>query len=709
MGGCYALQPMRARSLLATALGLLLLSFVGATVPEAASQGRSAAPPDILLITIDTLRADALGFAGNAKAATPTLDRLARAGTWFPSAHAHNVITLPSHANLLTGLYPYQHGVRENSGFRLREGFPTLATVLKAEGYKTAAFVAAYPLDSQFGLDRGFDVYDDRLPKGSRPTEFVLAERRGDEVVKAAKAWWDGARGSRRFLWIHLFDPHAPYAPPAPFAQRFAKDPYLGEVAAVDSFLAPLLTPHLEGKEPPALVVVTSDHGEALGEHGELTHGLFAYEPTLRVPLILWGAGVSAKRDERPARHVDLFPTVLAATGARAKEVEGQPRPGASLLGPAPTGPAADSYFEALSANLNRGWAPLRGLIREGKKAILLPLPELYDLPKDPKELTNLFEGDKRTTGLILRNLPEESAWPPPRDAISAEEARRLQSLGYLSGSADAKATYTAEDDPKTLVALDAKVHQVVDLYSRGDLGRAVVLAREIVQARPGMALGHSLLSQVLLQLGDVPTAVEVMAAARKAGTTTESMLVQLGLSLAEIGRAAEAIEVLRPLAEHDNPDAGNALAVALAEAGKGEEARQALARVLKADPDNAKAYENLGLVALRQSRWAEAREQSQKALAINPQLPLAWNNLGVALYQERQFGPALDAWQKAVELDPRLFDALFNLGVKAAEHGRPSVAKKALEAFVATAPPRRYAPDIRRAQTLLARLPAGS
>jgi arylsulfatase A-like enzyme len=328
-----------------------------AAVAVFASVLLAAAPPqrgDVVLITIDTLRADALGFAGNRRAATPVLDRLASQGRVFPNAHAHNVVTLPSHANILTGLYPYQHGIRDNSGFRLPASVPTLATVLKGAGYATGAFVGSFPLDSQFGLDRGFDAYDDRYPEGSHPESFVFPERRGSEVVGAALAWWRQQKGKPRFLWVHLFDPHAPYAPPEPFAARFAKEPYLGEVAAVDSFLQPLLGPFLEGKEKPALVVVTADHGEALGEHGELTHGLFAYEPTLKVPLVLWGRGVQPGRDGRWARHVDVFPTVLQAVGLEAKPPAGLVRPGRSLLAPAPQeGP--DSYFEALSTTLNRG------------------------------------------------------------------------------------------------------------------------------------------------------------------------------------------------------------------------------------------------------------------------------------------------------------------------------------------------------------------
>jgi arylsulfatase A-like enzyme/thioredoxin-like negative regulator of GroEL len=683
-----------------------------AVLSSAAGRPRAAHPPlhpDIVLVTIDTLRADAPGFAGNRRAPTPLLDRLAAGGRVFPDTHAHNVVTLPSHTNILTGLYPYQHGVRDNTGFRLPAAVPTLATVLHAAGYATGAFVGGFPLDSQYGLGHGFDLYDDRYTRGSENEEFALAERRGDEVVAAALAWWRQQQGKPRFLWVHLFDPHAPYAPPEPFATRFADAPYLGEVAAADSFLAPLLGPFLDGREPAPFVVVTADHGESLGEHGELTHGLFAYEATLHVPLVLWGPGVAAGRDLRPARHVDLFPTVLAAAGVAAPAaVPGLARPGRSLLAPAVKAPP-DSYFESLSATLNRGWAPLSGLLRQGRKFIALPLPEVYDLARDPREAANLFDRERAAARAAFAALPRESAWPPRRGEVRPEEAARLRSLGYLTGSAAARAAYGPADDPKSLIGLDNEMHAVIDRYSRGQVEEAVRLARAVVAERPAMPLGQSLLAQALLESGRTDEALAAMEAARRRGAASATLLRQLGLTLAEVGRTAEAIELLRPLAAAGETQSENALALALSEAGRQQEAAAVLADVLAADPDNAKAYEQLGLIALRLGHWGESRDRSRRALDLDPRLPLAWNDLGVALYQLQQFAPALDAWQKAVDLKPNLWDALWNLGTKAAEHGRREQARAALERFVAGAPATRYEGDLRRARGLLAQLRAGA
>ena len=683
------------------------LAVLAALLPPAARlEAAGAERPDVLLITIDTLRADALGFAGNAAVATPMLDRLAAAGRVFRRAHAHNVVTLPSHANILTGLYPYQHGVRDNSGFRLPADVPTLATVLQRAGYATAAFVAAYPLDSQFGLDRGFELYDDRYPEGSKPTEFVLPERPGTEMVALAAAWWRERRGGPRFMWLHLFDPHAPYAAAEPFASRYRDTPYLGEVAAVDAALAPLLGPHLAGDEPAALVVVTADHGEALGEHGELTHGLFAYEPTLAVPLVVWGAGVVPGRDDRPARHVDIFPTVLAVAGIEPPAAPGGPRPGRSLLVPLGEAEQSDTYFEALSATLNRGWAPLRGVLREAHKLISLPLPEVYDLAVDPGEATNLARRRARLAAELAESLPEESVWPPQRQReASTEEAERLRALGYLSGSGEARSDFGSEDDPKRLIHLDRKMHRVIELYSRGEAAEAVELAAEVTAERPQMALGQSLLAQSLLAAGRTPEALAVMRDAHRRGAATPSLRRQLGLTLAETGATAEALAVLAPLAEGGEPASLNALALALSEAGRQREARATAERVLAADPDNPGAYERLGLIELRLGRWGASRDASRRALELNPELPLAWNNLGVALYELDDAVSALDAWQRAVDLDSGLFDALYNLGTRAARHGRPEQARAALGRFVSGAPPERYEAELRRARVLLARL----
>jgi len=664
---------------------------------------------DVVLITLDTLRHDALGYRGikgvpgNPASQTPVLDRLALGGRVFPEAHAHGVVTLPSHTNILTGLYPYQHGIRDNTGYVLGDDVPTLATLLREAGYATGAFVGAFPLDRRFGLARGFDVYDDHYPEGSTPDAFVIAERRGDEVVAPALAWWRSQAGKKRFLWVHLYDPHAPYAPPEPFASRFRGNPYLGEVAAMDSFLAPLLEPFLAGSEaPPTVVAVTADHGEALGDHGELTHGLFTYEATLKVPLILWGPGIPPGVDGRSAGHVDLAPTILQALGLAVPEGMS----GHSLLAPPPEQPPA-FYFEALSSYLNRGWAPLRGTLAGGKKWIELPLPELYDLAADPAEGSNLFTSDRQAATPLRRLMPREDSWPPGRGAIASSELARLRALGYLaSGDQPGKRRFTPEDDPKNLVSLDRKMHEVIDLYSRGELVAAAKLAREVVAERPDMAVGYQHLALVLRQLERPDEAIEALEGALGRGLASPSLIRELGLTLAESGRAAEAVEVLTPIASEDDLETLVALGNAQFVAGELPAARATLERVLARDEDDVKALEGLGAVALAAGQPDLARTWLMRAIALNDRLPIAWNSLGVARYQLGDREGALTAWARSVELDGGQFDALINLGLIAAEAGQPERARSALERFVATAPPNRYAADIARARQLLSRLP---
>src|SRR6266571_544164 len=447
----------------------------------------------VLLVTIDTLRADAVGAYGRAGAETPWMDRLAAAGVRFERAHAHNVITLPSHANLLSGQYPFRHGVRDNSGFRFPAGTPTLATLLKARGWRTAAFVSAFPLESRFGLGAGFEVYDDHLGTGEAHTEFLVPERRGPATVEAARRWLDEHRGERTFCFVHLYEPHFPYDPPEPFASRFRREPYHGEVAAADAALEPLLRPLLEaGPSGRTLVVLTGDHGEALGEHGEMTHGVFAYEGTLRVPLIFFAPALLAPATvSAPVRHVDVLPTVLDALGIAVPAT----LPGRSLLplmarGGRPETPR--SYFEALSSSLNQGWAPLHGLLDGSLKYVDLPIPELYDLQADPGETLNLAGSRgqelERLRGLLAAQLAEDrGAGRVKEDSATLE---KLHALGYVAGgSAATKKSYTAEDDPKRLIDVDTRTREVIRLYRAGDVEGALALCRENIAQRPDMPL----------------------------------------------------------------------------------------------------------------------------------------------------------------------------------------------------------------------------
>jgi arylsulfatase A-like enzyme/Flp pilus assembly protein TadD len=688
---------MKNPALLAAAL-LVLLAACGVHRETPGAQ-LAGGKPDIILVTIDTLRADSVGFAGNTKVKTPFLDRMAGEGIVFTNAHAHNVVTLASHTNILTGLYPFQHGVRDNEGFKLDPKVPTVATMLKGNGYTTGAFVGAFPLDSRFGLNHGFDVYDDNYGKGMGSMDFVLQERPAGAVCDAATKWWNANAGKKRFLWIHVYDPHAPYRPPEPFLTQYASDPYLGEIAYVDDALGKALGPILSAN-PNTLLVVTADHGEARGDHGELTHGLFAYESTLKIPLLVREPGAPLHRVENGyVRHIDIVPTILEHAGV-AKPPE--------LLGAALDAKvdSRDSYFESLSVTLNRGWAPLTGVIHKQEKYVDLPVAELYDLPRDPAEQNNLRDERRRDVvearSLLTAMQPEIKA---AKGNVSAEEEKSFIGLGYITGSAAPKKSYTVADDPKNLVALDNKMHDVVDAYERHDLERALKLAREVVAERPDMSAGRQLLAFVLQQREDIGDAITNLRAAVDTGQETEGLRVQLGLLLTEQGKVEEAEKVLAPLAKGTNPDALNAYGITLADQGKFDGAVQQFQRVLQGDPGNAPAYQNLGIVAARRDDLQGAMASLTHALELNPRLPLALNTLGVVYAKQSDFPHAVEMWNRAVDVDPRQYDALFNIGLVEGRAGHIAEAKAALTRFVETAPKERYGNDIATARQALASL----
>lgn len=676
----------------------LLAAACGGEERSAADRPPAGAAENIVLITIDTLRADALGFMGQDAVETPVLDRLAASGRVFTHAHAHSVVTLPSHANILTGRYPYEHGVRGNGGFVLGDGHATLAGLLRDQGFATAAFVAAYPLAAEFGLDRGFDVYDDDFGAKKEGQLFGFPERRGDEVVDRSLAWWRAHVGAKRFLWIHLFDPHIPYAPPEPFASRF-KDPYLGEVAAVDSFLAPLLEPFLAGKERPTLIALTADHGEARGDHGEPTHGLFAYESTLAVPLVLWGAGISPERDDRLARHVDLLPTVLESVGVAASAE----LPGRSLFAPRDGAPES-SYFEALMGYLAYRWAPLRGVIEAGEKYVELPIPEFYDLASDPGETTNLVDSRWRTVAKLRRGIPAESVWPPDQAALSRAEAEAFRALGYLSASGNARRAFGPEDDPKRLVHLHLDVNRMEQLAKSGRVDEAIAVGREILVARPDMVVVYEQLAPLLARQGRAAQAVELLRRAEALGLLNEPLRAELGLALVRLGRPGEALAVFAGGdREASDPAALTGQAIALATLGRYDDARRALDTVLAEDAENAGAHEALSFVALQAGRFDDAVRHARRALAVDRDRPTAWNNLGLGLYNLGRPGDAYEAWRRAAALDASDPDVLFNLGLVAAELGRTADARSALTRFVRLVPAGSSDPRLREARRILA------
>ncbi len=488
------------------------------------------------------------------------------------------------------------------------------------------------------------------------------------------------------FCWVHLFEPHYPYS------QTYADD-----VASVDAALAPLLDPILAaGDRSPTLVVLTSDHGESLGEHGEATHGIFAYESTLKIPLILyhprlWKPGVVAEG----GRHIDILPTVLGALSVPAPDG----LPGTRLPVQSAESAKSVTYFEALSGSLNRGWAPVYGIVRDRLKYIDLPIPELYDLREDPAEENNLALGRPDVVKEMHALLGTFQATAPPRrSAVAADTRARLRSLGYVAaGASTTKTRYTEADDPKNLIALDEALNDVTALYQAGDLERAAARCRDLVRRRPGMAISRIYLAQIERERGNLRAAINALRPAAALNPDDVETMSLLGASLTEAGRAREAVEILEPLARMETPDLQvmTAYGLALARVGRTADALAALDRARALDPSSARLLVETGTVRMIANDRAGARKDFEAALARNPELARAHSSLGVLAADERNLPQAIEHWGRAVKLDPREYRTVLGVGAALARAGRTVEARAYFDFLASSSPPPEYAREI--------------
>jgi choline-sulfatase len=585
-----------------------------ATACGGAAPHRDPAPvaQHLLLVTIDTLRADRLGVYGHAPARTPAIDGLAARGVRFTRAFATAPITLPSHASLMTGRYPPAHGSRHN-GMAMAPGVPTLAESLRRAGVATAAFVGAFPLDRRFGLDRGFDVYGDRMPRG--PDGRPANERPGQQVVDEALAWMATHRSDRMFVWVHLFEPHAPYGVAAdgrPVAARYDDD-----VAEADRQLGRLL----EGLGPSrdqTLVVVTADHGEAFGEHGEIGHSVFVYDTTLRVPLVVAGPGLEPRLIESDVALVDVAPTLSALLGAGQFAADGVDLTGV-VSGAAV--PARELYAESFAPLLDFGWSPLRSLRGSGLKVIAAPRPELFDLAVDAGEVTNLADADRaRTTSWLARVDRRSPASIAAGPAADPDAARRLQALGYAAGATPAGG---GRADPKDRRELAARLAQVTSGEVTGFALETTL--RQILADDPGNPQAHLRLGFVLADANRCATAEPEFAAAIAARMPTADAHLGLAGCLARRGRPAEAARVLAQAdeAEPDNPVVAANRGVLLSDAGRPAEAVPQLMRAVELDPDFHQARFALAIALARSGQREPAAAQARHLLdRLDPAAP---------------------------------------------------------------------------------------
>ena len=655
----------------------------------------AAAPsrPNLLLITIDTLRPDRLGCYGSRYLQTPAIDRVAASGVVFTRAFAHTPLTLPSHANILLGTTPLQHGVHDNGIFRVPEGLPNLATFLRQSGYATGAVVGAFPLDSRFGLNTGFEVYDDRYGTGAS-LAFEFVERKAEAVVEGALAWLKERPGPW-FLWVHCFDPHQPYEPPEPFAARFKDDLYSGEVAYVDAALAKLFG-YLQstGSAGSTVIVLTGDHGQSLGEHGETTHGYFAYNSTLWVPLIISGPGVKPGRVSQNVCHIDIFPTVC--------DILGLPKPaylqGLSLL-PAIRGKELAPrviYFESLYAYYRRGWAPLRGFLAGQKKFIDLPIPEVYDLAVDFDEAKNLAGADVSRERAELHRLIKAESGPPAGTASKprqdAETRRKLETLGYAGGfQPPPKQDFGPADDLKTLLPCNRKFEEAQDFYLSGNSGRSIELLLQIIRERADFDNPYILLATIYDKQQRGAEAEAVLKKGVESNPRDYKLAIEYGITLADRGRNDEAIAVLNKAAGAIDwdPELWNYLGVAYWNKGNLEQALTAYERALSLDPKYAIVLTNLGTVQVSlagknrdQASLNRAEDYFKRAIESDPRYASAYNGLGAVYRLAGDLDGAISCWSKAVELDAGHKFALYNLGTAYLDKGDKSKALRCLTTY---------------------------
>lgn len=592
---------------------LAAIAMVASACGRDDAQGPRQAVPaqNLLLVTIDTLRADRVGAYGYVPAQTPAIDRIAREGVRFTHAFTTAPITLPAHASMLTGRYPPGHSARHN-GLAMSASVPTLATALQQAGFSTGAFVSAFPLDKRFGLARGFDVYDDELPRGA--DRKPLNERAGDETVRRAVQWLASRDTQRIFLWVHLFEPHAPYGDAS--SGRNVSARYDDEVAAADRAVARMLEA-LGERADSTLVVLAADHGEAFGEHGEIGHSIFVYDTTLQVPLVMRGPGVPARREVAvPVSLVDVAPTVLPLLGVTGFDADGVSL-SASFEG---DGVLADRaiYAESFAPLLDFGWSPLRSVREATWKYIAAPRPELYEVEGDPGESADLVASEPQRAARLLGRVEAFSSAESPSTPTDSEAVNRLRSLGYL-GSGPARSAGGTRPDPKDRIQVASRLAEVTSGEVQGDTRRRrleAILRDDPDNPQAHLRLGYAEIDRGRCDLAE-PHLQKALAARMPSADAGLALADCRGRSndLAGASRALETARELEPgnpvveanlgllaLAQNDTPDAIRWLESALQLDPNFHEARFALARAFG-----------------RAGRRAEAASQAQTLLGQLP------------------------------------------------------------------------------------------
>jgi len=653
------LRPHRATSAGGVDLGVL-------------PRGVSAGDLNVLLITLDTTRADHLGVYGDKTAATPNLDRLGQDGIVFDQAVTTAPLTLPAHTTIFTGLLPPRHGVRDNGGYVLDPKHETLAHTLKNAGWQTGAFVGAFVLDGKWGLNQGFDTYYDKFDLSKyRRISLSDVARRGNEVVDQALPWLQAHASQRFFAWLHFYDAHSPYDPPEPYKTAFRGHPYAGEIAFVDAQVGRVLDwLRGAGLDQRTIVVVVGDHGESLNEHGEGTHALFVYDATVRVPLIVRApfASMHGRRVGSTVRTVDLAPTILDLVGRRAPAgVQG--RSLAPLLAGSASDLNLDGYSESLYARHHFGWSELRALRSGRYKFIQSTKPELYDLERDPGELTNLYAerrslADRMAAELATLSVEENTSAATPGATVDPETRERLAALGYVgSFTQSPRRAGEALPDPKDKIGIFNLMMGAHDDVAAE--GTTIERLKRVVAQDPEILDAWIMLGNEYVAHADPQAALDAYKRAVAINPDYDLAIINMANTYRSLGDVEAARVGYERYLQHDPKNAlvRYQLGEVYLDGGELDRAEHEFQQALSDDTRVASARNALAVVAFRRGDLPRAEQEVKAALAQKADVKLAHFNLALIAEQRQQYDLAIAEYRRELEVYPGNFKAAFNMG----------------------------------------------
>ncbi len=686
--------------------GLLVAAAAGAVLVGAFFWLMRRAIPEpyrrvnIVLVTADTLRADHLPAYGYERVRTPHLDAMAAESVLFENASTVVPLTLPSHASMFTGTFPMYHGVRDNGGYYLDEKHQTLAETLRDNGYKTGGFVAAFVLDSRWGLSQGFDRYYDEFDfQKFERIALDTVQRPGGEVLEEALGWMDDVKDLPFFSWLHFYDVHAPWEAPEPFFSQYQGhrgSRYDAEIAYVDSLMGELFDwLETNGLEDDTIVVFIADHGESLGQHKENTHGFFIYDATMRVPFILktpyrqLGGG---RRVEAQVRSIDLMPTLLELVGIEAPEAV----QGTSLV-PLASGEMNDlglyAYGESFYPRNHYGWSELKSIRNESLHFIDAPRPELFDVREDPRQQTNLANQRAATVGrlkaeldALIEELGVEGIDEQAPEALDAETQQQLAALGYLGGPSKVNIDPDRPlADPKDKIGLFNLIKDAGSDSSEGHITEAIAKIEQVLLEDPGILEAHNIMGNLLTKDGDLERALAAYQEALARDPEYTPALFGLALTYMELGRPDDADAGYRRLIELDPRDSRAHFMLAKSHAGRSEfeKAIELLTQVADIGSERAPLHNLMAECYFGLKELDIAEQEVHRALAMNAELPTAYYNLALIFEERGDVNAAIEAYVKEIDVTPKGFKAHFNLGKLYGQTGRPRKMKEHFEAAI--------------------------